>query len=263
MNENPLDALRGARSARIDEHAELRKSPEWQAEIRRHDRMFRHFVRGVHYCWIAASRSTLSLNNSLVLRHTDDLLQTAIVIRSSVENGAQNPARREQRYALESLVHFAYVDQENPQSSLDERLEFYKHNVEKSDLKKLEHLKFFLLSDVDAQELKSELNSEYSRLCRYVHPSTEQLRASIDSAAEGRPLGFERVESLAALNRDVFRLFDVLLALYFHGVGRDASGDAFVQALDSDPDWKFHKGKFTKRISQYFDYKAERNDRGA
>jgi hypothetical protein len=35
------------------------------------------------------------------------------------------------------------------------------------------------------------------------------------------------------------------------------------RGIRTDPDWKFHKGKFTKRISQYFDYKAERNDRGA
>ncbi len=36
------------------------------------------------------------------------------------------------------------------------------------------------------------------------------------------------------------------------------SGDVFIQVLDENTKWKYHKGKYTKEYSKKFDYKHER-----
>lgn len=39
------------------------------------------------------------------------------------------------------------------------------------------------------------------------------------------------------------------------------SGDIFTAALDDEPKWRFHKGKFVERVSCCFDYKHKRRVR--
>ena len=42
---------------------------------------------------------------------------------------------------------------------------------------------------------------------------------------------------------------------------RDLGADIFTVALDDEPRWRFHKGKFMARLSRCFDYKLERKER--
>ena len=63
------------------------------------------------------------------------------------------------------------------------------------------------------------------------------------------------------IGRLMFRVYDLALALYFHGYSLSLSGDVFINHLDDTPSWKFHKGKYVKLIGLYFDYKHERNMR--
>jgi hypothetical protein len=59
----------------------------------------------------------------------------------------------------------------------------------------------------------------------------------------------------------MFRVNDIALTLYFHGLGLSMIGDIFVTALDDTPKWKYHKGKYVGCVSAYFDYRHERNIR--
>jgi hypothetical protein len=51
----------------------------------------------------------------------------------------------------------------------------------------------------------------------------------------------------------------MVLVMLFHGFGDSMSGDLFIQLLDDNKKWKFHKSKYVKEYSKNFDYKHERN----
>ena len=79
-------------------------------------------------------------------------------------------------------------------------------------------------------------------------------------AEAGTFSGFEGVADLRRLNRDVSRTLDIVLAVYFHALSLPLSGDIFIQILDDDKSWKFHKGKWCEIISHHYDYKLERQN---
>lgn len=64
---------------------------------------------------------------------------------------------------------------------------------------------------------------------------------------------------LADINKLIFRAYDIILMMIFHGYGHSMSGDLFVQLFGDNIKWKFHKGKYVKDYSKNFDYKHERN----
>ena len=113
-------------------------------------------------------------------------------------------------------------------------------------------------STLPAKEFCDELTDVYYKQCAYIHPSQRQIEELVARAESGKPLGFDTAAELRKIGQLMFRLYDMLLILHFHGVGLGLAGDILVQCFDDEPKWKFHKGKYTRRISSYFDYKAER-----
>lgn len=250
--DDPFKELLAQRDGRIEEHAKLRASLAWQTHEAYLDRVFRDFTLAVTAGWWASSRSRYVIDNYLVLRHTDDLLQSVVAIRSAAREGLHNPARREKRYALEAIVQLLYVDQLHPRATFEERLTFYKANVEGTYLEKLDEIDLFMLDGDASRQLKAEVKSDYARLCSYIHPSTDQVRQQVANAKRGAFLGFETTDLFAKVNREIFRFFDIILVLFLHGIGHSPTGDVFIQVLDSQPTWKFHKGKFTRLVSAHF-----------
>ena len=64
---------------------------------------------------------------------------------------------------------------------------------------------------------------------------------------------------LADINKLIFKAYDMILMIIFHGFGDSMSGDLFIQLFDDNKRWKFHKAKYVKEYSKNFDYKYERN----
>lgn len=124
-----------------------------------------------------------------------------------------------------------------------------------------EQLKLHLFHPDDAKQFIDELYDAYRECCAYVHVSRRQIEERLQLAENGRSLGFETAEQLRKIGRLMFRVYDMALALYFHGYGASMTGDVFVTVLDDLPSWKFHKGKYVKIVSAYYDYKHERNMR--
>ena len=100
----------------------------------------------------------------------------------------------------------------------------------------------------------------YGRLCAYIHPSKHQIEERITRDEKGVYLGYETAKELRQITREVFRLCDIVLVFVFHGLGLGLAGDVFVYALDDHRDWKFHRGKYVRILSKYFDYKFERQE---
>jgi hypothetical protein len=124
-----------------------------------------------------------------------------------------------------------------------------------------EQLKLDLFHPDDAKEFIHELYSAYRECCAYVPVSRRQIEERLQLAEDGRSLGFETADDLRQIGRLMFRVYDMALVLYFHGYGESMTGDVFLNVLDDRPSWKFHKGKYVKVVSAYYDYKHERNMR--
>lgn len=80
-------------------------------------------------------------------------------------------------------------------------------------------------------------------------------------AERGEHLGFEGPSTLEAFNRLASQTLDLVVVLIFEGIGPAFAGDLFIQLFDDMPEWKFHRTRFTREVSHFFDYKHERQMR--
>ena len=67
--------------------------------------------------------------------------------------------------------------------------------------------------------------------------------------------------SWGSFNALLSQLYDMTIVMHFNTLGMGLAGDVFVNVLDDKKYWPFHKTKFVKLLSSYFDYKHERQNR--
>jgi hypothetical protein len=255
---------RAEHAARVKAHEELIASEPYQNELKFIGRMTRDLMQLLNVCMMYSTRAGEYSENSLVVRSTDDLAQSVIAAWKLVQEGVINPVKRELRYIIESSVKHLYVDQQAKGGKtfpmLTDRLDFLQANVD-SSIDMRGELKLEAFHPDDAKQFIAELYDAYRDTCSYVHVSRHQIEERLELAEKGRSLGFETPDELRKMGRLMFRVYDIALALYFHGYDLSMTGDVFIQMLDDLPAWKFHKGKYVACVSAYFDYKHERNMR--
>lgn len=260
-----LEKQRREHEERVKEQDTLMASQEYQQEVKYSSRFTWDFLNALRICWFYSSRGGSIYDNSVVIRSTDDLVQSTLAASALLRNGMHTPIKRELRYIIESSVKNLYVDQQmearKPLPSLVERLDFLHDHVDRSSIDVREHLQLAAFDGPTRKQFIDELNDVYRDCCAYVHPSRRQIEERLDLADQGRSSGFETAEELRGIARLMFRIYDMALTLYFHAFGLSMTGDVFINAFDDRPDWKFHKGKYVKLVSAHFDYKAERKSR--
>lgn len=261
---DPFEKLWMEHAARVQAQNELAASAEYQNEVKFISRMTGDFLRLLKICMLYSTRAGEYSENSIVVRSTEDLAQSVLAAWNLVQDGLINPVKRELRYVLECSVKYLFVDQQTeggkPLAKLDERLDYLQANVD-SSIDVREQLKLHLFHPDDAKQFIDELYDAYRECCAYVHVSRRQIEERLQLAEDGRSLGFETADELRKIGRLMFRVYDMALALYFHGYGDSMTGDVFITVLDDWNEWKFHKGKYVKIVSGYYDYKHERNMR--
>ena len=174
-----------------------------------------------------------------------------------VEQGLINPIKRELRYLIESAVKYLYADQQNPGKTLAEKTTFLR-SID-SSLDVCRDLSLGAFHTDDQKQFTDELYDTYRKMCAFVHLSPSQVGERLKQHERGGAMGYESTKELRDLGRLLFRVYDMVFAIYFHGLSLDLTGDAFIGAFDDLPRWCFHKGKYVKVMSKYFDYKNERN----
>lgn len=249
---------------RIEAQEEVYASKAYQDELKFVARVCHDFIAVIRTATLYSGRMGEYREKSLVLQSSDDLLQSVLASRSLVQGGLITPVRRELRYVIESAVKLLYVDQQtetqDPLTDTKDRLAFLKANVG-SSIDVREDLNLRALHPADAKQFVDELYGAYRDCSAYVHVSRRQIEERLDRAARGQPLGFLQPKDVREIGRLMFRVYDMALTTFFHGMGLPMAGDIFIQILDDQPKWKFHKGKYTAVVSAYFDYKSERNMR--
>ncbi|MEG4201849.1 hypothetical protein [Microcoleus sp. Pol12A5] len=249
--------------ARVKAQEELVASPAYQSELKHIRRMTYDISNVLRICLIYSQRAGEYFKNSLMINCTDDIGQSLFAVLHLVEEGLINPAKRELRYIIENIVKNLYVDQcaarqKPPFPELTERLAFLKNNVN-STIDVRNQLKLTALPSDKEKQLIDDIYNIYRDCCAYVHVSREQIEERLKAIEKGRPLGFETAKELKNIGRLMFRVYDIVLTLYFHGCGMETTGDVFINHLDDLTTWKFHKGKYVSIVSAFFNYKYERN----
>lgn len=262
-NDDPIGELLGRRKAAIDNHRNIvLSSPAYEAAMTRFQRVTGGFLEAFAYLSLASTRSTI-YDHTLMYAFVDDFLESAVAISDLVQIGTHHVAQRELRYVLENAVKALYVDQQLPQSALDERIAFMTAHVPRSQVNVVDSVMLGAFEDSVRKQFCAETKDAFSQLSAFVHPSERQLRRRLGLIEAGIGPGFHGSSEITQLTRIVFRIYDLVLVLLFHGVGLGVAGDAFVSMWDMRPKWPFHKGKYVRLLSRYFDYKAERqSDRG-
>jgi hypothetical protein len=251
-------------AARVKAHEEVVASAAYQNELKFISGITLDVVRLLESSLVYSSRAGQSAKDSLVIRSTDDLGQSVLAARNLIQDGLINPIKRELRYIIESSVKNLYVDQQvrerTASSDLDQKLESLEAEVG-SSIDVLDDIDLEAFHKSDEKKFKDEVYDAYRKACAYVHVSRHQIEERLERAEAGKSLGFESAEDLRKVGRLMFRVYDIALTLYFHGYGLPMTGDIFIQVLDDFPSWRFHKGKYVRIVSAYFDYKHERNMR--
>ncbi len=255
---NPFARAAQVLEQRMAEHEVVRSSDAYRGAMTYMWRLNMDFVVAVRAAAIAFTRYPDS-EKWLLQSSMDDYMQSAITIVSLGQQGVFNVGRRELRYMLESAAKCVYVDQQLPGATpLNERIAFVADpsKVARSSIDAVDHLNLRLLPDPNG--FTSAVHSTFGALSSFTHVSETQLQERQRRWAHGELVGFEGPATLDRFNKIVAQAYDLILALIFEGIGPSFTGDLFVSVFDSHQDWKFHKGRYVREISKFFDYKAER-----
>lgn len=254
------ERVRRAREARIEAHALVRESKDYQDAWKYIRRITLDFLNGLRVCRLMSTRAPKIYEEMLVFRLLDDLIQSALSTWPLIENGFLNQVKREMRYMVESSVKNLYVDQQLPNAMLQDRVTFLHDKVDRSSISMAGQIQLGGFDANKAKEFTDELADLYYKACAYIHPSKRQIEEQLALAEDGRAYGFETADELREVGRLLFRLYDMVLVLIFSGLGIGLAGDVFVNVLDERTDWRYHKGKYVKLLSSFFNYKVERQN---
>lgn len=257
MNRDPLQSIRDAHEKVAADHAALRSAEPFVAQTKRLQRLTEGVTFGIHAMWLMSRRSSI-YDEFLSFRFIDDTLQSVVAVWSLAKEGQLTVAKRELRYLLESVSKHVYADLKLMGQPLAKKINFLAEHIPSSSVSFAEDFRLYSYSDPENKAFMDEIKSRYSSLCRYVHRSPEQVQESLRLLAQGISPGFETAKQLELFVRELERVYDVLLVLLFNALGLGLSGDVFVQVLDDLRTWPYHKTRFTKLLSEEFDYKAER-----
>lgn len=178
-------------------------------------------------------------------------------IENLVIDGHYNAASREIRYMLEAAVEYSVADASAFGKEIEEKIAVFKSQSRDSLRDIVDSIVISVFSDQDTLKLRERINSIYGDLCKFVHPSDYQVDSELRRKRKDN-LPAQNRKSILRVNKALFQVLDVLVALFFNELKGSWPGDIFVQHLDELPKWKFHQGEFTKIYSSAFDCKAER-----
>jgi hypothetical protein len=243
---------------KVEEHKKTMDSDKYLQEKKYIDSIIDDFIIGMKIAFIYSIRYPENCNKLLINRGIEELAESIVSISLTFKEGVLNPPKRELRYMLEMAIKYLYVDSIIPGSSYEEKIQFLKDDVPRSSIEPIEKISLFGFNEEKSKYFSDDVNVLYTELCKFVHPSKDQLDEYFYRSKRGATLGFETAKELVSMGALLFRVLDILLVLVFQGLGPTTTGDMFIHMLDDIPKWKFHKGKHCKIVSSLFNYKAER-----
>ncbi len=260
MDDKVLHRLTAKRDELIAAHNELMAKEPFVSQSKRLERLTLGLIFALKAIWLMSRRTSI-YDEFLTFRFFDDTIQSVIAIWSLGKEGQISPAKREMRYLLESSTKHAYVDLTLMGRPIEDKLKFLQDEVPSSSVSFVDKFKLYQYSDSENKLFMDSVRSTYGSLCRYVHRSHEQIEEALRLLERGVLHGFETADEVEGFCRQLAQLYDLVLVMHFNALGMGLTGDVFTTVLDDLKTWPFHKTKFVKLLSSYFDYKHERQAR--
>lgn len=205
------------------------------------------------------SRGPEDWRNNFFLRITDEFIEVLSAIEILVEKGFRNQCRRELRFALETAIKAAYINQSNSTASFEDKLIIFNKLLKDSSISIINDLKFPLISDNSMiDEFSIEVKRMYGHLSNFIHITPEQLTEKISLAKDNKPFDKLNQKEFDLIKNDVGKTFSYIVVLLFNSMPQYVVGDFMEPGIS---DWYFYKSRFVCKIDEDFDYKHERKSR--
>lgn len=210
------------------------------------------------FCYLNSIRDGVSGEQNFFLRMIDDITQSVVSIEIIARDGISNTCRRELRYLIELSIKSCLIVNNTTKKTFAEQIIEYEKLLNSSNINPINNLEFEYLKPNYDDEFRTEVKRLYGYLCKYSHFSSHQIRERLARAEMGRTLGFEGIHELEELNKDIERVFAIVLVMIFHSVALYVVGDFMVEPNGETVKWYFNKSKYINIIDERFDYKVER-----
>lgn len=238
------------------EYETFLNSEQYLQEKRFLDRVINDFLEASHFCVLNNSRVFRS--TSLLYDQIDLIYESVVILKLIVKEGALNPIKRELRFILEAVIKYLYIDTKHSDKELNDKIKIYGDLVSRSRIDEVDAIKIFAFDEEFNKQFINEVKRVYSVLCKYVHPSQEQILEYKKRVENGSSIGYESLSDLKSVSNIIFQVLELVLVMMLEGLGPSYAGDLCVYFFDEKQNWKFRKRKFLKKLNSFFDYKCER-----
>jgi hypothetical protein len=252
-----IAAIVEKRDSAIAAHEELRKSPPFAAAVKGTEQLVGDYALASSAVSLMSTRWPAFKERLLTLRIYDLLLESAISTLGLIRQGLFNPAKREMRFLIEASVKAWRFDADEAAGTVSDKLANL-DDVRERFRELVDHLEPRLLDEQTARALTHRITNLYGELCTYVHPSSRAFGVHLRKFERGEYLGFETIDDINKINELFADVLDLSLAALFESFDTGLLGDIFVEVLDDQAKWSFHRTALVKSISSHFDYKIER-----
>ncbi|MGG7220749.1 hypothetical protein ACQXR1_10565 [Bacillus sp. ATD] len=242
-----------------ESYDEYKQSQQYQSAISYTNNLIHDFNQTLLLCQFVSTRDGEYFKKSILFWSLLEIIDSLESIRESVINGHINPAKRELRYLLETMIKYLYTDQQCQSDwlSLDERIAYFKKEVPRSSISPVDDLEGV------HDDFVEDVKQVYGVLSSYTHPSFVQIKEYLIRETQDRSFAFETHIEINSFNKILFRSLDLFLYLAFKEMVPASLGDLFIYFIDDMPKWKFKQGKYSMLMSKLFDYKLERKQKRA
>ncbi|MBY5545990.1 hypothetical protein HFO61_03895 [Rhizobium leguminosarum] len=196
-------------------------------------------------------------DNHLLRPLLQDLIESAFSLSILAREGMHSVLIRELRFVVEASIKLCFVQQRSYQSSIVEKLETFRKELESPRIP-LRDVKLSMLSSDTVRDFTEEAGRLYGRTSSYIHWSASQIQERMDQMEKGNSVGRESQETVQATNDLIRRSLAASLVLVFHSVPEYVAGDTMVEKNGKTIDSYFLQSRYLAEIDAYFDYKHER-----
>jgi len=253
--------MQGLREEAVKNQKKEMSSKEYLAAVKNLENITVDFILALRMAFLMSSRFE-GHANFLVFRYFDLLIEAVASVHFLIKEGMLNSAKRELRYILETSIKLSFIDVVYTDKSLKWKKDELKKRTPFSKWLEVWKSEFIFFEDFkEAVEFKNAIKSAYGDLSQEIHISIQQLENYESRSKKGEPIGLEKSKTFAKITKQTFQVYDLCLPLIYHCLGLSLAGDIFTLNFDDNRNWKFHKGKYTRRLSTCFDYKHERQNR--
>lgn len=216
------------------------------------------FMKCLGFCVMDTGRNPDFVNSHLLYILSDDYLEALVAVPMMVKQGIHRPAIRDSRFILEMSIKMAYIQQNEDELPIEDKLEIFKKELSSPSISLMKKIDFFHFDDDIRTKFLVETGRVFGYSSKYVHLSPEQISSRISLIESGRSIGKESAEDLMELNSFLEKIYASSIIFIMHSVPSYITGDWLVESDGSSNDWYFSSSQFIAAVDQKFDYKHER-----